>query len=215
MGPGMEPKPPPSSQDPGPQHAAPASDRELANYVRRNLISTLIALGAMAVGLGIFGKVFEEELLRSAEAVHHALGVWGLLGVVFMTDAVFSPVPPDVVLVVVANSKLHASWSSLLPAIGLTSALAGNVGWFIGSRGARIRWLAPWVARARQRHEKTLHRYDRWAVVLGAVTPLPFSVICITAGALGMKLRRLSPITLLRVPRFVVFYWVIVWSTSL
>lgn len=208
----------PSSQPPDSTKAkAPASEdeQELSDYVKRNLLRTLVALLALAAGLAIFGKVFDKELLAAAEHVQQALGAWGLLGVVFITDAIFSPVPPDVVLVVVANSALHKQWATLLPAIGLVSALAGNVGWFIGAWGARIRFLAPIIAKVRKRHEAMIKRYDRWAVVLGAVTPLPFSVICITAGALGMKLRRLSPVTLLRIPRFLVFYWVIVMSTSM
>jgi membrane protein YqaA with SNARE-associated domain len=200
--------------EPEPPQSDAASPEELAAYVRTNLWRALLGILVLSALLVLLGALFEAELISAAQAVYDALGVLGLGIALFITDSVFSPMPPDVLLVVVANSALHAHWPVVLPATGLISAAAGNFGWFLGSTLARVRWAAPFVVRSRGRDERPMRKVDRWAVILGAVTPLPFSLSCISAGALGMPWRRLAPITLLRIPRFVLFYWVVYYSTA-
>jgi len=200
------------SQEPDP--SAPASREELAEYVRTNLIRAAIGIVLFSLVLLAVGKAFETELLAIAEAVYLSLGALGLAVALFVTDSIFSPMPPDVLLVVVANSTLHAHWPIVLPCAGMISALAGNFAWFLGTFFGRIRWTARFVTRIRVRYERPIRRFDRWAVVLGAITPLPFSLTCISAGALGMRWSRLAPVTLLRIPRFVIFYWVVYFSTA-
>lgn len=198
-----------------PQATAPASKQELREYIRKNLLRTVVSLVVLTLGIVLLSKWFESELLSATEAVYQSVGLPGLLGILFTSDAIFSPVPPDVVLVVIANSELSADWLWLLPLVGVVSACAGSTGWLIGSRFASFRWAAPWISRARRKNQELLERYDRWAVALGAITPLPFSLICITAGALGMPYHRMAPITLLRIPRFIVMYGVIAGAFAL
>lgn len=190
-------------------------DPELAALIRTNLIRTLGSLALLFALLAVAGSVFEDELLSLTEVIHRAVGIPGLLGMVFVSDAFFSPIPPDAVLVVVANSTLQASWLWLVPVAGVVSAIAGNCAWYLGRVLSGVRWAAPWLRRIRARHQEMLHRYDGWAVLLGAVTPLPFSLICISTGALGMRWARLAPITLVRIPWFLICYLVIAGSAAL
>lgn len=187
-------------------------EAELSQYIRRNLLKTALILLGLFVALSLIGAIFEEELLTLTQGIYHAIGAGGLLSLLFICDAIFSPIPPDVVLVVIANSDLRTSWTWLIPSIGVLSALAGNLGWWFGYRFSRFDWSTRWVARLREKYAKQVLKYDRWAVTLGAITPLPFSLICITSGALGMRWARLAPITLLRIPRFLLVYAVIAYS---
>ena len=186
-----------------------AERAEVDAYVKRNLLRTVVGLILAFIAIAVVSQVYEEEMETAARYVYDAVGLGGLFGVIFVSDSIFSPLPPDIVLVVVANSQLSARWFLIVPAIGLVSVVAGHVGWCVGSYAANWGPTKSWISRLRARHAHSLLRYDRWAVILGAVTPLPFSLICITAGALGMNLRRLSPVTWLRVPRYLVVYAVI------
>jgi membrane protein YqaA with SNARE-associated domain len=60
-----------------------------------------------------------------------------------------------------------------------------------------------------------VQRYGRLTVALGALTPLPFSITCWCAGGLGMPLARFLPVSLLRVPRYVVYYLAIAYADQL
>ncbi len=192
-----------------------ASPAELRAFIRSNIIKTVVTLLLLFVGLAVVGKLYQEQLLEAAQAVYHSLGVGGLLGLLFIGDAIFSPVPPDAILVIIANSELRVSWPSLVLAVGVVSTLAGNFGWWLGWRFARFPPSSRIIARVRKKYATQIHRYDRWTVALGATTPLPFSLICITAGALGMRWGRVAPVTLLRIPRFFLFYLVIAYSSSI
>ncbi len=192
-----------------------SSEAELSGYIRRNLVKAVLVLVGLFICLTIVGTVFEKELLAATEGLYHAIGVTGLLAALFITDAIFSPVPPDLVLVVIANSALRTQWAWLLPVIGILSALAGNLGWWFGHRFSKFEWSTRFVSKLRDKYAKQVLKYDRWAITLGAITPLPFSLICITSGALGMRWRRLAPITLLRIPRFAIVYIVIAYSAAM
>ncbi len=188
---------------------------ELSSYIRRNLLRAVLVLIALFGGLSVVGSIFQEQLLAVTHGIYATIGVAGLLATLFITDAIFSPLPPDLVLIVIANSALRDQWPWLLPVIGLLSALAGNVGWWFGHRFSKFEWSTRFVGKLRDKYAKQVLRYDRWAVTLGAITPLPFSLICISSGALGMRWRRLAPITLLRLPRFAVVYAVIAYSAAM
>lgn len=191
-----------------------ASPAELRAFIRTNVIKTVVTLLVLFVALAVVGKLYQAELIAAAEAVYQRLGVGGLLGLLFIGDAIFSPVPPDTILVIIANSELRASWASIVLAVGVVSTVAGNFGWWLGWRFARFPPSSRIIARVRKKYATQIHRYDRWTVALGATTPLPFSLICITAGALGMRWNRVAPVTLLRIPRFFLFYVVIAYSSS-
>lgn len=191
-----------------------ASSDELNAYIRRNVIKTVVSLVLLFVALAVLGTIYEEELLAVAQGVYQAVGLGGLLGLLYLADSIVSPIPPDVLLVVIANSDLRAEALWVIPLVGVVSALAGNTGWYLGWRFAKFPWANRYLSQIRDKHAERIQRYDRWSVALGATTPLPFSVTCIAAGALGMSWRRIAPVTLLRIPRFVVFYLVIAYSTG-
>ena len=140
--------------------------------------------------------------------------MWGLAGILFLSDSVISPIPPDLVLLVLANSPAAPWWYWLIPLLGLLSAVAGCCGWWLGA------WLGryPSIRRGLDRfggNERVVQRYGAWGVALGALTPIPFSITCWIAGMMNVPIRRVAPVTLLRVPRYVVYYLAIVYAERL
>jgi membrane protein YqaA with SNARE-associated domain len=100
--------------------------------------------------------------------------------------------------------------------LGLVSVVAGLLGWGIG------RWLGhlPLFQRMfggfKGDHREFIRKYGFWAVVLGAITPLPYSVTCWTAGVLGIRGGVVLIASLLfRLPRFVLYYWLLVYAGNL
>jgi membrane protein YqaA with SNARE-associated domain len=179
--------------------------------VRRSLLNTAVGLALLLAALGIVGVVWEDELLAATAAVYRWLGLGGLAFLVLAADTLISPIPPDVVLVVISKTTLAPAWLWLVPAAGLVSAVAGSFGWLLGRRlGRTTRWMRP-----RSLDRALVTRYGRWAVVLGALTPIPFSLTCWLAGMYRIPYRHFAPITLLRIPRFVAYYLAIANADSL
>jgi membrane protein YqaA with SNARE-associated domain len=187
---------------------------EFAQYMRRNFLRAGLAILGLLGFLAVCATWFEHELLAATESVYDTIGIAGLLAVTFINDLIISPLPPEVLLMVVAKTGLREDWIALILVMGLISAAAGNAAWFVGHRvGARF--FPHWIGTVRARHGKTIYRYDRWVVGLSAITPLPFSITCLAAGAMHMRYKSFWPLTLLRVPRFFMFYLMIAHSGRL
>lgn len=63
------------------------------------------------------------------------IGFAGLCLILFITDTLVTPFPPDILLVVIACSDLAEHWLIYLLVLGLASVVAGMLGWCLG------RWL--------------------------------------------------------------------------
>jgi membrane protein YqaA with SNARE-associated domain len=159
--------------------------------------------------------LYEQELLATTSWVAARLGPLGLAACVFIADAITSPFPPDLVLIVVAKSALAASSVWFVPVLGAVSAVAGNVGFLLGRKLGETRLGESFIGRFRTRHLPAVGRYGWIAIVIGALTPVPFSVTCWLAGMLRMRWATVAAVCLLRIPRFILYYWILSHSTTL
>ncbi|MCA9627903.1 MAG: VTT domain-containing protein [Myxococcales bacterium] len=198
---------PPSERSPRPQ----PSDAALEGYVRASLWKALIALLVFVGAIGLASFLFKEQLDGVAHLLHQKLGVAGLCLIIFVCDSLTAPLPPDVVLVIVAKSALREHAWSLVLLFGVVSVVAGNCGFWLGSQLQRWPRVARWLVRAGAKPRALVERYGRGAVGLAALTPIPFSITCILAGVLGMPHQRFWPVTLLRIPRFYLYFVLIFW----
>jgi membrane protein YqaA with SNARE-associated domain len=65
-------------------------------------------------------------------------------------------------------------------------------------------------------HRDFIRKYGFWAVALGSVTPFPFSLACWSAGVMEIRWTTVLAASLLfRVPRFLIYYSLIVSAAGL
>lgn len=206
----------PPSEDAGlPPSRTSQAPENVDGYVRRKLWGALLSILTLLAIVAFLSIRHREALGEITTWVFDHVGLSGLVALLFVSDAVFSPVPPDAVLVLISQSSYHESWHMLVPVLGLLSTVAGWVGYFCGRRLANTALTTLLFRRFKQTGTAVIHRYGPWGVVLGALTPMPFSLTCWTAGMLEIPFRRLVWPCLLRVPRFVVYYLAIAHAESL
>lgn len=196
--------------------AAAVTDAELRAYIRRNLIYSVIGLVVLFAVLAGLGAWYEEELHHFAQVMFDSLGLGGLAALVFVADAITSPIPPDVALIVIASSELAENWLWPVFLLGVVSTAAGCVGWWIGGHLGKLKQVRIIRRRLlRPEQQALVTRYGRVGVMLGALTPIPFSITCWLAGMVGMKFRDFAPAVMLRVPRVLGYYFIIAHSVRL
>ena len=191
------------------------TEAELQAYVRRNIRNAILALVGLVAVLGVSGALWEAELVVVANSVYQHIGLVGLLLIIFLADSIIMPFPPDVVLVILANTWVHEHWLVAMPLIGLLSAVAGNVAWLLGTKVGHTGRVTRWFGRFRRMNEALVRRYGPWAVALAALTPVPFSVTSWTVGILHLPWREFGWVTLLRIPRYVGYYAAIAYADDL
>jgi len=120
----------------------------------------------------------------------HPQGTWALFGLAF-AESSFFPVPPDVLLIALCLGQPRRSgWFALVCTAG--SVLGGLGGYAIGmgvydSVGRPILEFYGLTEKYVEVQE-LYRRFDVWAVGIAALTPIPYKVFTVTAGAFGISL---------------------------
>lgn len=110
------------------------------------------------------------------------------LFVLSVSEATVFPVPPDVMLAPMVLADRQAAWRlALLTTVA--SVLGGLIGYLIGYLA--IEAVMPLIERvgyvdAYQAAVEAFNRFGVWFVILAGFSPIPFKIITIAAGALGM-----------------------------
>jgi membrane protein YqaA with SNARE-associated domain len=188
---------------PHPDSRAPS---DLARVRRKNLIRRALSLLSIGVLAAIVVSQFAQELDSVTTYVFDEFGILGVTGALFITDSFISPLPPDSLLMLIANSAYHLNWPPLIAALGLVSCLAGYVGYGCGFLFSHTALMDSLFRTVRERSQDRILKYGSWAIVLGALTPIPFSITCWTAGLMHLPFRMVWWPCLLRVPRYMLYY---------
>ncbi len=111
-----------------------------------------------------------------------------LLAILAFTEAIFSPLPLDPLLISMGVARPDLAF--LHAAIGTGFSVAGGlVGYWIGQRWGRpvvLKFTSPGRI---ERAERMFQKYGVWAVLVAAITPIPYKVFTISAGLLELNLR--------------------------
>lgn len=174
---------------------------------------SIAAIGADApVAAPAIDPKRKETLGEKAERLAGSNKAMGLLAIVSIAESAILPLPVDAVALpmMAANRKKIP----LIVLVGtLTSVLGGLIGYLIGVFGYEVIGK-PLVAMFGQVEEfetlRTAIQVDwlngAWIIFLGAVTPIPFKLVCIGAGATGFPFWIFLPVALFgRVLRFAAF----------
>lgn len=133
---------------------------------------------------GTFIRRTYDWVLHWAETPYGSLA----LIVLAFAESSFFPVPPDVLLIALAISIPNKSFFYAMEAT-ISSVIGGMLGYYIGMALMDIiGWKIIDFYNARALFEqlfKTFNEYNFWAVLIAAITPIPYKVFTISAGAAG------------------------------
>jgi len=131
----------------------------------------------------IFSKLYYHTLKLAG----HAHATWYLAFVAFI-EAIFFPVPVDVLLLPMVLSKPEKAWH-YAALVTLMSVVGGIAGYLIGAFFAQ--WIPEWFAYVNLTsvYEKAVKGFESWGVwiiFIAGFTPIPYKVFTLTAGMFSM-----------------------------
>ncbi len=154
----------------------------------------------------------KETLGEKAERLAGSNKAMGLLAAVSIAESALLPLPVDAVALpmMVANRK---KIPLIILVAALTSAIGGLLGYLIGVFGMELigNALVNLFNGGAEFAELKATIQENWIsgasiIFLGAVTPIPFKLVCIGSGATGFPFWIFLPVALFgRVLRFAVF----------
>lgn len=106
------------------------------------------------------------------------------------SEAIFFPIPPDVMLIPMGLAQPKRVWRLALWCT-LASIAGGLIGYLLGWWGSEA--LATWMSGSRwndtyQRVQQLFTEHGVWVLILAGFTPIPFKIFTITAGLLLLPL---------------------------
>ncbi len=133
--------------------------------------------------------IFTSVYLRCLGWASHRYATAWLAAVAF-TEAIFFPIPPDVLLAPMALARRHRAWW-YATVCTLASALGGLCGYLLGTYA--IDWLMPIVVKMGFEQQLidagvSFTRWGFWFVFIAGFSPIPYKVFTIAAGMSGMAL---------------------------
>jgi membrane protein YqaA with SNARE-associated domain len=110
------------------------------------------------------------------------------LFVIAFAESSFFPIPPDVLLIPLCIGEPRlALWFATVCSVG--SVLGGMAGYGIGYYGGRPLVKRLFSARKLAAVESYYDRYEAWAIGIAGLTPLPYKLFTLSAGAFAIELR--------------------------
>lgn len=168
------------------------------------------SIGLLTVFFLAIALLFAPQFEAMGDWILERFGLPGLFTFTVLGDFLPQPFPPDIPLYsfILSGSPF---WITTI-GVGLMSVLGGVLGYwsghFLQEEGAM-----KFIGRKRYRKAHELfEEHGFLAVLIAALSPVPFNVVCWAAGVFGMSFRRfLLSALFTRVPRFVLVGLIAVW----
>jgi len=169
------------------------------------LRSNLLKLGAsILIILGLF-YLIDGYIINIDDAmawVTQILSPAGLISLFFFSEVSFGFITPEL-LIVWADETVNPRWTLIL--LASLSYGAGITSYFLGQY-----WATRKVVRERfiERHKNTMEQLRRFGgllIILAALTPLPYPIVCQLSGMNKYPFKYFVWITLVRFLRFGIY----------
>ena len=172
------------------------------NWKKIALIGTipiiLIFIGFFLVVKYIGG----ENYTAAVDWFDENFGLTGIFLYVYVVDTLILPLSPDLVYPIAVSKNPLV----MIPLIGTASALGGITSYAIGLLLHKIPFIRKFTDKAKVKWGAYIRKYGVFFVIIAGILPLPFSTICVLAGALKMPAGKVIPATAIRYIRTAIYF---------
>lgn len=130
------------------------------------------------------------------------------------SEVIFGIIPPELFMIWSLRHEVLSLYIQNVVSLAIISYLAGIIGYFIGFKLSRTRLYRVIRKNYLGKFEKQFSRFGGFLVIVAALTPLPFSGICMLMGTVKYPFRRFLLIAMSRFIRFGVYAFII-WETNI
>jgi len=186
------------------------NDETKSGFLLKNLVRGLLWF-AVIITVFIFFEDYIEENLQSHISEMRANEPL-VYGIFTLSEIVFGILPPELFMLVWVTSKASLGEYILnLVNLSVISYASGILGYFIGRFFSTSPLFKSMSLRYLSEYQNPLKRFGGYIVLVGALTPLPFSATCMLVGSVNFPFKTFLLFGIARVFRFAAYGWM-VWS---
>ncbi|MCU0356114.1 MAG: VTT domain-containing protein [Cyclobacteriaceae bacterium] len=180
-----------------------------SGFLLRNLIKGLLWFAVIITAYIMIEGYLEETL--SHEINHLANKKVLLFSIFTVSEIVFGIIPPEFFMILWQHQGDLLAYIINLSVLTVISYGAGVLGYYIGITFTKSHLFRKIYSKYLMQYEYSLQKYGMYLVLVGAITPVPFSAMCMLAGSVQLPFKRFLLMCLFRVFRFAAYGWM-VWS---
>lgn len=176
-----------------------------SRFLIKNLLKGLFGLLLIVVGYILLQKFTSFDLLleRFGDAPFLIYSVF------VVSEVVFGIIPPELFMIWSIKHGAFESYPLDIALLTSISMFAGILGYYLGTQFENIGFIKPIFNQYIRRYKNILNRYGGFFIFVGAITPIPFSAVCMLVGATGYPFKRFLLIASTRILRMTVYSYVI------
>jgi uncharacterized membrane protein YdjX (TVP38/TMEM64 family) len=167
----------------------------------------VLGVVGLFVGVTLILWLFKEPLDQLSVWFIDTLGPVGVMLGYFLPDAFIIPIP-NAAFAFFGLSAGLGFWEMMFWC-SLGGVAGGCVAFLVGRRMQHTRWFKVLMMKRGRQINRLFQRFGSWALGIAALFPSPFWLACWTVGAGGMSFQKFFVISLLRIPKFAGYLWLI------
>jgi len=130
------------------------------------------------------------------------------------SEVFFGPFPPEIFMIWALETHSTGLYPVFLLMFTIISLGAGILGYWVGKWLNRTSLFRKFYKKSFFKYEKLFRKYGHFLIVVAAVTPIPFSAVCMITGSFYYPFKRFLYFIGFRIFRFA-FYGFLVWRAYL
>lgn len=180
-------------------------------FLLKNLIKGLFWLGILVLGYVIIQKYFGFNLKFFLGPLYeNTLMIYFIF---LVSELIFGIIPPEFFMFWAASKNIWLLYLQHVTALMFISYLAGIIGYFVGAKFGNTKFYKLLKIKRLGKFEKHFRQFGGFLVVVAALTPIPFSGICMLMGSVKYDFNRFVWISMSRFMRFFL-YAAVIWEAN-
>ena len=179
-----------------------------SSFLWKNLLRGLIWFGVIITAYILASedlKVYQKEINDIGDRLPL------LLGIFTVSEIIFGIIPPELFMLIWQSKGILSEYVVNLTYLTLISYAAGVLGYYIGHYFSKTSLYSRINDRYLKQYDRQLKKFGIYLVLVGAITPVPFSATCMLAGSVNIPIKDFLLICISRIIRFAGYGWA-VWA---
>jgi membrane protein YqaA with SNARE-associated domain len=170
-------------------------------FLRGISLKFLLVIGVVLAAMALFEHYTPGLAYYFAQFTEVVAREW-VLAFFFFSETALGVIPPD--LFIVWADQFHNPWT-WVAVLAVLSYLAGLLSYYMGLKLLSWRQFAEYFNLKFGKYFTMLRSWGGFLIVVAALFPLPFSVMCMGAGLLQYNFKTLAILGTFRIVRFFVY----------
>ncbi len=182
-----------------------------SSFLLKNLAKGLAWFGVFITVYIVYSediKVYQKEINQLGDNLPL------LFSIFTVSEIVLGILPPEIFMLIWQSQGDLLVYIINLTVLTFISYGAGILGYYIGKTFSKSGFYKKIHARYLHQYDRQLKKYGGYLVLVGAVTPVPFSATCMLAGSVNLAFKDFLLICISRIVRFAFYGWM-VWKFPL